>query len=271
MPVQPVRFIHISDTHIGTTKDFLLHGSNPYKAAETLIQHIKQLPFKPDFIMNTGDVAAMHGEDAAYDLAESLFKKLDMPCYYVTGNHDISERMQRRLTYGEKTILSEDLSANAYKFEKNGIDFLILNGRGPDSLDPHGLMSDYQMELLKHEIKKCNKPLAIFVHFPATSLDSVWLDRDMLLLNGDEFHKAICAKKEFIRGVFCGHVHRGMTTYQDGILYSSVGSSFLQFYAWPEEEKPEFQNDNIGFYNVVTLTPESTIVKQQYYIVPSST
>lgn len=265
---KPVRFIHISDTHIGISKNFELHGVNPYKAAEVLVKIVDKLEFRPDFIMHTGDVAAIHGEDQAYVLAERLFKEFHLPCYYVTGNHDISQKMHNNLTFGEKTDLIQDNSANAYTFEKKGIDFLVLNGRGPDSIDPHGLMSDFQIALLKHQIKKCTKPLAIFIHFPPTALDSVWLDRDMLLLNGEEFHKAILPKKDLIRGVFFGHVHRGMTSYQDGILYSSVGSSFLQFDSWPDQQKPEFDKSSIGFYNVVTMTPESTIIKQQYFSVP---
>ena len=261
---KPLRFVHISDTHIGTSKDFLIYETSPYEATKKLISAIKQLPFVPDFLLHTGDVAALRGEEESYILAAELFKEVHIPCYFVTGNHDISETMNKHMVYGERKLLS-DPTENIYLFEKEDIEFLVLDAKGPDAIDPHGQLSSNQMEIFKNYIEHVQKPFAILLHFPPISLDSVWLDRDMLLLEGQTFHEMLLPKKHLLRGVFFGHIHRGMSIYKNGILYSSVGSSFLQFFTWPQQEKPDFQYDNVGFYNVVTIAENSTIVKQQYY------
>jgi len=261
------RFVHISDTHIGITKDFIKRGVNSYIPAVKLVKTINSLPVAPDFVVHTGDVTAVNGEPEAYEIVKEVFSKLKYPIYYVTGNHDRSEPLMTSQTMGQKEPLTEDNTSNSCFFDLNGIRFLTIDGRGPDEIDPHGVVSDKQLKALEKQIADAGKPLAIFIHFPALPLDSTWLDRDMLLTNGQEFHQILTKGKDKIRGVFFGHVHRGMTQYQDGILYSSVASTFLQFTVWPGQEKSGYDKPPVGFYNYVTITPDSTLVKEHTFLI----
>lgn len=259
-----IRFIHISDTHIGDTKDFLIQGANPFDGTKKLIEELNKLPFRPDFIVHTGDVAASNGESESYTLAQKLFNEISTPTYFVTGNHDKSGPMKKMMKYGEKIDLL-DAETNMYQFDVNGIRNIVLDARGPDAIDPHGIVSDEQLKILEKAIKDGTMPLAIYIHFFPLPLDNAWLDQDMLLLNGSTFHKLLKKHASRIRGVFTGHVHRGMQYYRDGILYASVGSSFLQFSALAKQVAPVFEKEKIGFYNVVSITPDSTIIKEHFY------
>ncbi|HLB60680.1 MAG TPA: metallophosphoesterase [Patescibacteria group bacterium] len=266
--MNPIRFIHISDTHFGPEKDYELYGVKTYPYAVKIVEAINDLPFTPDFIIHTGDITQTHLEPKAYQLAASVFASLKAPVYYVTGNHDTSENILRYLPMGKRELLTESKTINSYRLDIQGVRFLTLDARGPDEIDPHGVLSDEQLRILTEEVSRGKQPLIIFIHFPALPLDSIWLDRDMLLFNGDDFHALLTRAKDRLCGVFFGHVHRGMQVYRDGILYSSAGSSFCQFYSYPFQEKP-FDSDlphqtGTGFFNIVTVTPEQTTVKEMW-------
>lgn len=259
-----IRFIHISDTHIGPAKDFTLQGVPSYPAFQTVIRAIKALPLRPDFILHTGDIVASP-DGKSYALFRSLIEQIDMPVYYVTGNHDDSDDIKKYLLCGEKEDLGEAINLS-YRFIHNGIHFLILDGRGKPEIDPHGILTDAQLNILQQELAASDTPLVIAIHFPALPLDSLWLDRDMLLLNGTEFHRIITPYAQRICGVFLGHIHRGMQVHKDGILYSSVGSTCVQFRNVPTDSKPVCEPIGHGYFNIVTVIPEQTMVKE--YTVP---
>ena len=49
--------IHISDTHLGPDRSLDIRGANSCARTEALVKSINALPFLPDFIVHTGDVA----------------------------------------------------------------------------------------------------------------------------------------------------------------------------------------------------------------------
>ena len=163
---------------------------------------------------------------------------------------------------GPKVDLLND--ALCYRVEAGGQRLLVLDARGPDAIGPHGQLSAEQMDLLAEEITAGSVPLSLAIHFPPFELDSPWLDEAMLLLNGEELHRLVRSAVSRLRGVFFGHVHRGMQVYRDGILYSSVGSTFCQFAAWPGRDRPVMESSSPCFFNLVSLTEERTVVKEHF-------
>jgi Icc protein len=256
-----LRFVHISDTHIGPDRGFELYGARTFQSATDLVAAIQQLPFEPDFVLHTGDiVASPHPE--CYMLAREVFSGLAPPVYFVTGNHDCATDIHRFLHQGPCDHATEKKEILSYTFSRNGFQFLTLDARGPDHIDPHGILSQEQLSLARDTCIPAGGPLSVFIHFPALPLDSAWLNSNMLLLNGADFHRTLLPARDRLRGVFFGHVHRGMQVMADGILYSSVGSSFRQFTSWPDSSKVEFDQVHPPCFNVVTLTPSQTTVKE---------
>ncbi len=260
MARSPLRFIHISDTHIGTTRDYELYGCNCYSNALRIIETINGLPLLPEFVLHTGDVAAAPDE-AAYQLAAEVFARLNIPIYFVTGNHDSAALIKTYLKMGEMEITSHS-SFLAYTFERNGFRFIALDARGPDEIDPRGVLEEHQFDFLQGQLARDASPVAVFVHFPPLPLDSLWLNNTMLLINGERFHRMLVPHRDRLRGVFFGHVHRGMHVLQDGVLYSSVASTIGQFAAWPNDEQVRLDLHHPACFNVVTLTDQTTIIKE---------
>ncbi len=265
--MENVYFVHISDTHFGPTKAYGRHNQPSYPHAAKLVETINQLPVRPDFVVHTGDVTT-HPAEAAYVLAAEVFAALNVPVYYVTGNHDLSLLMRKYLPMGPLTWLLDEEITLCYRFEVKGYRFLVLDGRGPDEIDPHGILSDDQLALVRQEAAATGPPLTLFVHYPVLPLHSPWMDENMLLLNGEALHQALLPARDRLRGVFHGHVHQSMQTVRDGIIYTAVPSTFFQFTAWPTDITTGYDPDYLPGYNFVQLLPQQTIVHQHTFVRP---
>lgn len=262
-----VYFAHISDTHFGPTTGYSRHGHTPLPSAQRLVDLLNNLPVRPDFVVHTGDVVTNPSLEA-YELAAETLAKLEMPVYYVNGNHDAAVDIKKYLSLGQREDVSDDLDVLSYVFTCKGYRFLVLDAHGPDEIDPHGRLPEAQLELVRREAQPDGPPLIVFVHYPTRPLNSPWMDRNMLILNGDALHQALLPARERLRGVFYGHVHRSMQTFCDGILYVAVGSAFSQFTAWPNDETVGYASDERPMFNFVHLLPEQTIVHQHTFARP---
>jgi 3',5'-cyclic AMP phosphodiesterase CpdA len=197
-------------------------------------------------------------------LAAKTFAKLKSPIYYVNGNHDSATAIQRHLSMGPRTILGDD-DRLTYFFEICGFRFLVLDAKGPPEIDPNGLLPDSQLDLLARESQEVGPPLIIFIHFPILPMNSIWMDTNMLLLNGPTVHRLLYPARNRIRAVFSGHVHQHMQMVKDGILYASVASTFSQFGAWPEDIHTHHDLDQDPGYSFVHLLPDQTIIHQHTF------
>ncbi|MBD3422050.1 MAG: hypothetical protein GF398_18210 [Chitinivibrionales bacterium] len=263
MNYKPIRFVHISDTHIGPAEDFVLYSVKTSEALQRMCEDIAALPFKPDFLIHTGDVAA-RGDAESYQLADRMCARLKVPCYFVTGNHDISSNMKNNLTFGPYEPLTQAPESLDYRFECAGRTFVVLDGRGPDEIDPHGVIPEVQLTYLEHVLEESGAPVTVFLHFPPLPLDSAWLNKEMLLLNGAELHESLAKYADNVGAVFFGHVHRNMQIVKEGIAYFGVGSSFCQFTSQPDDERVTLQPQAPCFYNLVTILADQTIVKEVF-------
>src|SRR3989344_9222609 len=264
-----IRFIHISDTHIGPTKDFASHSVVTYPCTEKIVRYLNNLKDKPDFILHTGDVAEFSADDASFQHAREVLGMFHYPTYYATGNHDSSSLVKQYLNMGEKKPFGSDESKNAYYFDMDDYRFIILDGKGPEKINPHGSMSDDQFEALEKELKNGSKPLIISIHFPLFPLDCLWLNENMLLLEGDRLHQLLVTYQKRIVGVFFGHIHRGMQIVKDDIFYSSVASPCLQFQWQPAQKDVIIESTGRAYYNYVAIKDNQVTVKE--YSIPNGT
>ena len=266
MTTNPLYFVHISDTHFGPNKEYARHGHVPWPCAQKLVQIINNMPVQPAFVIHTGDVATNPHPDA-YELAAATFAQLQVPIYYVCGNHDTAQDIRYYLPMGVKQDLDTP-DRLSYVFEVAGYRFLVVDAKGADEIDPSGMLSDSQLEIVRREATPEGSPLTIFMHYPVLPMDSTWYDENMLVLNGEAFHQALLPARDRLRGVFFGHVHQPMQMMRDGIVYVSTASAFSQFAAWPEAVDPNTDPDHLPGYGFVHLLPQQTIVHHHTFLRP---
>ncbi|NCF67293.1 MAG: hypothetical protein GWP61_15085 [Chloroflexi bacterium] len=257
-------FVHISDTHFGPTPGYSRHGQVALPCAQRLVDVINDLPVTPDFVIHTGDVVT-DPHPASYALAAETFADLRVPIYYVNGNHDAALDIKNYLPMGPKEENTADPGVLSYAFERKGYRFLILDAHGPIEIDPQGYLSESQMEIVRQEARPDGPPLIIFIHYPTLPLDSPWMDKNMLITNGDDFHRALLPARRRLRAVFYGHVHRSMQTIRDGIVYAAVGSTFAQFTAWPNDKIIDYESQALPAFNFVHLMSQQTIIHQHTF------
>jgi 3',5'-cyclic-AMP phosphodiesterase len=263
-PTETVYFVHMSDSHLGPTADYSRHGQRPQPCVEQAVKLINSLPTPPDFVVHTGDVVT-EPDVHSYRRAADIFGALKMPIYFVNGNHDRARDIQRHLPMGSRHILSKNPDVLSYAFEVKGYRFLVLDARGPDEIDPHGVLSEAQLGVVRAEATAVGPPLSIFTHFPPLSMNSIWMDAYMLMINGMQLHQTLLPARERLRGVFYGHVHQSMQTMRDGILYTAVPSLFSQFAAWPNDAVIQEDPDYLPGFNFVHLLPNQTIIHQHTF------
>jgi len=268
MSADRLYFVHISDTHFGPTADYSRHGHYPLPCARRMVHIINDLPQRPDFVIHTGDVVT-EPDVAAYRLAADTLAPIGVPIYYVVGNHDTAADIRRYLPMGPREEVGDDPSRLSYVFEVKGYRFLVLDARGPDEIDPNGLLPDSQLEVAAQEAGPDGPPLTVFVHYPVLTMNSIWMDNNMPILNGKALHRALLPARNRLRGVFHGHVHQHMQTIRDGIRYTSTASVFSQFAAWPDDADVRFDPDQPPGYSFVHLLPDQTIIHHHSFPRPT--
>ncbi len=253
-------FVHISDTHISAHPDYGRgeHGSfhSAREGAEALVAAVNALPFKPDFVLHTGDVA-YDPDPSAYLSASEILSGIQYPVYYLAGNHDFPAELQRVLLNS-----AQPKTPFYYDFEINGIQIICLDSNGPAE-PPRGFVDAQQLAWLEGLCSMPDeRPLVVAVHHNTLPVGIPWLDDFMRITNGEALHKALLPARHRIRGVFSGHVHQHLDMYRDGILYSSTASSWCQFHAWPGQVDTIADTDGLPGFSIVTLTPEQTYIRR---------
>ena len=256
-----VRFAHFSDTHIGPKHYDQLYETLTAPRLERLVDHFNSMSAELDFIVHTGDLVR-DPDAASYALAAELLGRLERPLYLCNGNHDDASLMQAAFPRPGNLLSTED--RYAYTFAVKGERFVVLDARGPDEIDPHGRLDEQQLEALKTLLQQEKSSTTIFVHFPALTLDCDWVDRLMLIENGDQLHRLLKLNATNLRGVFFGHVHQATQTWQDGVLYVSSASSFCQFRNHPGDEQMFPAHSPHAFYNLVTISEHATRIRQKF-------
>jgi Icc protein len=255
-----LRFVHISDTHISSNpaygRDHWQVGHTARQGAEALVEQLNNLPFRPDFILHTGDVA-FDPDPSAYEAAREILGQIRYPVYYLAGNHDYPVELQRRM------MNQAEINAPFYyALEVNGVQIVCLDSNGPAE-PPRGYVTEEQIAWLENICTTPDsRPLIVAVHHNILPVGVPWLDEFMRTTNGEAVHQALLPARERLRGVFFGHVHQNLDMYRDGVLYTSVNSSWVQFHAWPGQDKTiEDVAADPGF-SVVTLTSEQTYIRR---------
>jgi len=256
--------IHISDTHFGPDRSLTIRGANSYDRSVALVAAINALPFTPDFIVHTGDVVN-DPDPEAYALAAEVLSASKAPLYFATGNHDDVAMMREHLTFGPHRLLvpesDEQLCYRLTGGKNDEVEFVVMDGRVPQEEGPHGFLPAQQIDAVLGEVSG-KKPVAVFIHYPLSPIGSAWIDEHLLVTNGLQFQETLAAKAgPQLRGIFSGHLHRGLQLFSGGVFQSGVSSPACEFTAGPDDNFCDFLSGGPIPFNHITFTAGATMVK----------
>lgn len=260
-------FIHITDTHLHPDPDYKKRYASfsPLKGTQAVVHAIQSLPFQADFVLHTGDVTHdLKGDDCR--VVNQVFAPLNLPIYYVAGNHDDAESLQT-------VIMGTDALQKHphYELEVNGVQIVCLDsnartsGNGTPIASPAGYIPEAQIAWLSElAMRPDPRPLVVAVHHNPVPSGVPWLDTWMRLVNGADLHRALLPARQRLRGVFYGHTHMPMDIYKDGILYSAGASAWCQFQAYPGVDMDDVYEDKgaLPGFSVVTVGEHGTTIRR---------
>jgi 3',5'-cyclic AMP phosphodiesterase CpdA len=163
-----LRFVQISDSHIGFTKPANPDVVGTLRAA---LSKINALPDAPDFIIHTGDLSHT-SKPSEFDTLEQVLKGARAnQVFYVPGEHDFSiddgkEYMER---YGRMA------KGNGwYSFNHKDIHFVGLSNVA--AVDGLGKLGADQLAWLESDLKgqPSSRPVVVFAHIPLWSVYPEW-------------------------------------------------------------------------------------------------
>lgn len=168
---------------------------------------------QPEFVVSVGDLIEGYSTDVEkvkpqWDEFDSYVKKLEMPFFYVPGNHDITNRQQVELWAGR-------YGKAYYSFQYKGVLFLCLNSEDGEG---GNIMGPEQIAFVKKTLEETKgvKWTMIFMHKP------IWTAKDQEKAGWAEIERALLGR---YYTVFCGHVHRYQKYVRNGMNYYQLATT----------------------------------------------
>jgi outer membrane protein assembly factor BamB/predicted MPP superfamily phosphohydrolase len=223
--IKAFRFIHISDTHIGSP-----NGS----AEEDLRRTVRDINQQKDvaFVIITGDITEL-GTDAQLALAKQILDSLQVKYYIIPGNHDTGWSESGGDHY------TSTFGYDKFSFDHNGIRFIGC-ASGPYVRMSDGHIPRNAIVWLDSLLAKTpkNQPIIFCNHYPIdNSLDNWYEITDRL-------------KKYNTKLIICGHGHANKAFSFEGIP-GVMGRSNLR------------AKSPLGGYNLVDVYNDSIVYTER--------
>jgi Icc protein len=229
MDDKPLRLIQLSDLHLFEQMTTTLLRVKTEQSFEELLKLIKKDSFEKDFVVISGDLAQDASVEAYHRIAKQI-AMLNVPVYYVPGNHDEPKTLSS--VYPLNNILKQKSILSAHW------QIILLDTHKPNAVA--GYLAEDELLFLQSSLEKYPKHHALIVlHHQPVPVNSTWLDK-IGLLNADELW-AMLAKYPQVRSILFGHIHHVHEGHKNGISYYSTPSTCIQF----KPNSEDFALDNI--------------------------
>src|SRR4051794_24833974 len=210
-----LRFVQISDSHIGFNKEANPDVTGSLRAA---IAKIRALPQPPSFVLHTGDLTHL-SKPEEFDTLQQELAGLGAPVFYVPGEHDVLNDNGRsyRERFGKNTR-----GAGWYSFDQAGVHFIGLVNVVDLKPGGMGTLGAEQLEWLEADVKrlKSSVPVVVFAHIPLWSVYPEWG------WGTDDSARALSYLKRFGSvSVLNGHIHQVMQKVEGNVTFHTAMST----------------------------------------------
>ena len=206
-----VRFVQISDSHIGFTGPANTMVEQSFAEA---IGQVNALPYRPAFVMHTGDLTHLSTADQFDQVKQMLGGLHTDQVYTVPGEHDgvDDHGAKYRQFFGKGTQ-----GAGWYSFDLHGVHFIsLVNTLG---LETMGHLGTDQLAWVRKDVAglPSDTPIVVFSHIPLFAMYPKWG------WSTDDSVQALSYLKRFA-SVTClnGHVHQLFTKTEGNVTFFSA-------------------------------------------------
>lgn len=213
----PLIVAQITDTHLFATDEQQMLGLTTHDCLQAVVAHLRQLQPQPDILLLTGDLSQDETKES-YQRLQEIISPLQIPTYWIPGNHDDLALMQQLLN--QPPIFADK------SFTAGGWHFLLLSSWVPGKV--YGKLSQASLEWLEQELQSIgDKPTLISLHHPPCAIASAWMD-EIKLQNPNDFY-AIIDRYPQVKLVLFGHIHQAFEQQRRGVSYLGSPSTCVQF------------------------------------------
>lgn len=195
----------LSDTHIKP------QGKLAYKRVDTslmlsiAIDHLHQLPQRPDLIVITGDLVD-EGTTDEYERLRQILASLPAPYLLIPGNHDDRDNM--RIVFNDHPWVQETGFWH-FSAQKPEWPIRIIGLDSVETGQSGGLMCQDRLNWFEDTlIQMQNTPTLVMIHHPPFKTGIGHMDN--IGLNGQEEFAKILSFHPQVELVICGHLHRNI-------------------------------------------------------------
>jgi 3',5'-cyclic-AMP phosphodiesterase len=240
----PLRILHITDTHLFADTDRSLRGSVTHSTLQQVLRHFEQSAWRADVVAMTGDVV-QDDSRKAYERFCGLMRQLGLPVHCVPGNHDIRPLMREVLD-------SEPFHYCGFVQRNN---WLIVNIDSCAEGIAAGRVADSELDRIDSLIGSSRADhVMVCLHHPPLLVGSAWLD-EVGLLDADRFLQRIVASGK-VRLLIFGHVHQAFEGAYESVRVIGTPSTCRQFAV---ASATYAVDDNPPAYRRITLHSDGTI------------
>jgi len=209
-------FLQITDTHLFADRQKDLLGIKTVQSFEAVIEHARKYQ-NCQAVLSTGDLSQDHSAQSYLDFSKHI-KTLNLPCFWLPGNHDIQTVML-------PSLLSQGL-AQTRVIDSEHWQIILLDSQVEGV--PYGLLSDSQFSFLSKTLKNSpSKHTLICVHHHVLPVGSAWLDQH--ILKNNQMLLDIIDSFSNVTAVVSGHVHQASDKLHNGVRFISTPSTCVQF------------------------------------------
>lgn len=211
----------ISDMHVLRAGTRLFGALDTFGSLAGCVEHLNQLPTRPDAVLVTGDMTN-DGEPVDYEALVELLDRLAMPYYPIPGNHDDREHVRRAFRHLGVLPATGPLH---YTVEHLPVGLIALDTVVPGQT--HGHLGAEQLAWLEATLDAApDRPTIVFLHHPPfpTGIDHM----DAIRLADAEALRAIIARHAQVERVACGHLHRAIQVRWAGTVAVTAPSTAHQ-------------------------------------------
>ena len=215
----PLRFVQISDTHIGFDKPANTDVTATLRAA---VAKIKAAPDAPAFILHTGDLTHL-SKASEFDTLQRVLAESSLPVFYVPGEHDVLGDDGRAYLerFGKGTR-----GDGWYSFDHGGVHFVGLVNVLALKAGGLGSLGRAQLDWLARDLEPVasSTPVVVFAHIPLWSVYPEWG------WGTDDSEQALAYLKRFGSvSVLNGHIHQVMQKVEGNVTFhTAMSTAFVQ-------------------------------------------
>ncbi len=210
------RFVQISDSHIGFSKEANPDVVGTLQAAITRINALRE---EPAFVLHTGDLSHLSRE-AEFDTLDQVLKGMaPSEIRYVPGEHDVlgDNGAKFRSRYGKGT------RGNGWSsFEFRGTHFIGLVNVLDLKPGGLGMLGKEQLSWLAKDVEGCGNstPIVVFTHVPLWAVYPEWG------WGTDDAAEALSLLRRFGSvTVLNGHIHQTLQKVEGNITFHTAMST----------------------------------------------